>query len=144
MGRILAIDYGFKRVGLAVTDPLRIIAGPLEMVHSKDLFTYLDAYFKKESVDIIVIGMPKDLDNNATDSTSQVVGVVRTLRKKYENIKVIEYDERFTSKIAFQRIIETGVNKKKRKDKGEIDIMSAIVILQDFMSSRLFNEMGKL
>ena len=102
MGRILAIDYGHKRVGLAVTDPLQLIATPLETVHSQDLLAYLKAYHLREPLAALVIGMPKNLNNEATDSTSAVVGVVRRLRKEFPEVPVHEIDERFTVNLLVQ------------------------------------------
>lgn len=133
MARILGIDYGTKRVGLAVTDPLQIIATGLDTVHSMDLFTFIKNYIKTEEVEGIVIGMPKNLNNEATHSTPHVVGVVRKLRKEFPDIKITEVDERFTSKLAFNTMIESGISKKKRADKGTIDKVSATIILQSYL-----------
>ena len=126
MARILGIDYGTKRVGLAVTDPLQIIATGLETIHSMDLFSFIKNYIKTEEVEGIVIGMPKNLNNEATHSTPHVVGVVRKLKKEFPNIAVHEVDERFTSKLAFNTMIESGVSKKKRAEKGIIYQASAV------------------
>jgi putative Holliday junction resolvase len=133
MARILGIDYGTKRVGLAVTDPLQIIATALDTVHSMDLFSFIKEYMKTEEIERIVIGMPKNLNNEATHSTPHVVGVVRKLKKEFPQIPVIEVDERFTSKLAFNTMIASGINKKKRAEKGTIDKLSATIILQSYL-----------
>ena len=133
MARILGIDYGTKRVGLAVTDPLQIIATALDTVHSMDLFSFIKEYMKTDEIERIVIGMPKNLNNEATHSTPHVVGVVRKLKKEFPQIPVIEVDERFTSKLAFNTMIASGINKKKRAEKGTIDKLSATIILQSYL-----------
>jgi putative holliday junction resolvase len=136
MGRILAIDYGNKRVGLAVTDPLQIIAGPLETIHSKDLLAYLKAYMEREEVEGLVVGMPQTLAGKPTDVTSAVVGVVRKLKKEFPNLPVHMVDERYTSLIAKQTMLAGGVKKMDRRNKATIDRISAILILQSFLESR--------
>lgn len=133
MARILAIDYGTKRVGLAVTDPLQLIATGLDTVHSLDLFSFIKEYMKTEELERIVIGMPKNLNNEATHSTPHVVGVVRKLKKEFPTLAITEVDERFTSKLAFNTMIASGVNKKKRAEKGVIDKLSATIILQSYL-----------
>lgn len=133
MARILAIDYGTKRVGLAVTDPLQIIATALETIHSQDLFSYIKNYITTEEVERIVIGMPKNLKNEATNATPHVVGVVRKLKKTFPEIAISEIDERLTSKIAFKTMIDSGISKKKRAEKGTIDKLSATIILQSYL-----------
>ena len=134
MGRILAIDYGSKRVGLAVTDPLRIIANGLTSVHSKDLIKFLEEYLKNEVVDIIVVGEPKTLQNNKSDSARFIDPFVVHLTKKFPNIKIERYDERFTSALAHQTMLMGGLKKKDRQDKATVDVISAIIILQDYMT----------
>ena len=134
MGRILAIDYGSKRVGLAVSDSLRIIATGLTTVHSKDLIAYLEDYFKKETVDIIVVGEPKTLQNNKSDSARFIDPFVVHLRKKFPDKKIERYDERFTSAMAHQTMLAGGLKKKDRQAKDTVDMISAIIILQDYMS----------
>lgn len=135
MGRILAIDYGSKRVGLAVSDSLRIIATGLTTVHSKDLIVFLEDYFKKETVDIIVVGEPKTLQNNKSDSARFIDPFVTHLQRKFPDKKVVRYDERFTSAMAHRTILEAGLKKKDRQDKERVDMISAIIILQDYMNS---------
>lgn len=136
MGRILAIDYGNKRVGLAVTDPLQMIATPLETVHSKDLLAYLKTYHQRDPLSALVIGMPRTLLNEATDATSAVVGIVRSLRREFPEVPVHEIDERFTSRMAHAAMLEGGLSKKDRRDKATVDRVSATIILQSFLESR--------
>ncbi|MEI6020568.1 MAG: Holliday junction resolvase RuvX [Bacteroidota bacterium] len=137
MGRILAIDYGSKRVGLAVTDPLRIIASGLDTIHSKDLMAFLDQYFKKETVDIIVIGEPKTLQNIKSQSARFIDPFVQNLKKKFPEKRIERYDERFTSAIAKQTMLAGGLKKKDRQNKEMVDSISAIIILQDYMQANL-------
>ncbi len=136
MGRILAIDYGSKRVGLAVTDPLKIIASALDTVHSKDVIEYLKAYTQKEEVEAFVVGMPVNLDGADTNNTPQVKGFIKTLKKALPEIPVHLHDERFTSSMALSAMISSGYSKKDRREKGNIDKISATIILQSFMESK--------
>lgn len=135
MGRILAIDFGLKRTGLAVTDSLKIIANGLETVPTHTLITFLEAYFKKEIVDEVVIGMPKNLDNSDTDSTAGVRIFIKSFKKKFPELALHEHDERFTSKLAMQAMIAGGMSKKDRRQKGNIDRVSATIILQSYMEA---------
>ena len=135
MGRILAIDYGTKRVGIAVTDPLKIIATALTTVHSKDIITYLIAYTQKEEVELIVVGLPKQMDGQASDSEVHIVQFLAKLKQSLPQIPVIRYDERFTSKMAFQTLIDSGYKKKQRQDKKLLDSVSATLILQGYLLS---------
>jgi len=134
VGRVVAIDYGNKRVGIAVTDPLKLIATPLDTVHAKDILDFLKAYTQKEAVEAFVVGMPKNLDNNPTDVTSAVVGFVRKLKKELPDIPVHTVDERFTSKMAFQAMIDGGLKKKDRRNKETVDKVSATIILQSYLT----------
>lgn len=134
MGRILAIDYGSKRVGIAVTDSLRLIASGLTNVHSKDLIKFLEDYLKKEIVDIIVVGEPKTLQNNKSDSARFIDPFVIHLQRKFPEMKIERYDERFTSALAHQTMLMGGLKKKDRRDKETVDVISAIIILQDYMT----------
>lgn len=134
MGRIVAIDYGGKRTGLAVTDPLQIIATALETVPSSEVLAYLKKYAIAEEVDAFVIGDPKNLDGSATDATSLVKTFILKLENAFPDKKVHLIDERFTSKMAVQSMIASGTKKKDRRVKGNIDKISATIILQDFMS----------
>jgi putative Holliday junction resolvase len=134
MARIMAIDYGSKRVGIAVTDTLQIIASGLTTVHSKDLITYLEAYLKKEQVECIVVGEPKTLQNEASDSARYIEPFVIHLTRKFPNIKIARYDERFTSVLAHQTMLMGGLKKKDRANKDTVDMVSATIILQDYLS----------
>ncbi|WBA40943.1 Holliday junction resolvase RuvX [Hymenobacter canadensis] len=136
MGRILAIDYGHKRVGLAVTDPLQLIATPLDTIHSKDLLAYVKAYHQREPLAALVVGMPRTLLNEATDSTSAVVGLLRTLRRELPEVPVHEIDERYTSRMAQAAMLAGGLGKKDRRDKATVDKVAATLILQSFLESR--------
>jgi putative Holliday junction resolvase len=135
MARIMAIDYGSKRVGIAVTDPLQIIASGLTTVHSKDLITYLETYLKKEQVECIVVGEPKTLQNEASDSARYIDPFVTHLTRKFPNIKIARYDERFTSVLAHQTMLMGGLKKKDRANKDTVDMVSATIILQDYLAS---------
>lgn len=137
MGRVVAIDYGLKRTGLAVTDPLKIIASPLETVRTHDLLTYLQKYLSSEDVESFAIGMPKNLNNKDTDSTRFVRSFINLLRKQFPEIPIYEVDERFTSKIATDAMIQGGMKKKERRKKENVDKLSATIILQSFLDSQL-------
>lgn len=136
MGRILALDYGTKRVGIAATDEFQIIASPLDTVHSKDLVQYLIAYVQKNEVEVIVVGEPKTLSNLPTDSTKVIDEFVVHLGRKIPSIRVERVDERFTSVMAKQSILMAGAGKKKRQDKGLVDAVSATLILQSYLSQK--------
>ena len=133
MGRILAIDYGEKRVGLAVTDYMQVIATKLTTVPAIDIFGFLKDYFTREEVDMIVVGNPKQLDNTPSQSAKAVMTFVDNLSKTFPEMDIYMIDERYTSKIASQTIAKSGLKKKKRQEKGLIDEVSAVLILQDFM-----------
>lgn len=136
MGRILAIDYGRKRVGLAVTDPLQIIASPLDTVHSKDVIQYIKDYDKAENIEAIVLGMPMNLNNQPTDATLGAQQFENLLKKQFPEKPVYLQDERFTSKMAMDAMIAGGMKKKDRREKGNVDRISATIILQSFLESR--------
>lgn len=133
MGRILAIDYGRKRVGIAVTDPLKIIATGLTTVHSKDIYTFLEDYIKKQEVEIIVVGYPVNLKNEGSQSLQFINPFIKKLINKFSNITIDTYDERFTSKMAQAAMIEGGVKKKDRQNKALTDKISAVIILQSYL-----------
>ena len=133
MGRVVAIDYGLKRTGIAVTDPLRIIATPLETVPTTTLFEFLIAYAKKETVDEFVVGMPKKLSNEDSEIAPVVRKFVDALRLKFPEKPVHLADERFTSSMAMKAMIEGGMKKKDRQVKGNVDKISATLILQSFL-----------
>ncbi len=137
LGRILAIDFGQKRVGLAVTDTLQIIATGLTTVHSKDIFVFLEDYFKKEQVDKIIVGFPKTLSNEDSQAMEFVKPFVKKLREKFSRQEIVLFDERFTSKMAFQAMIDGGLKQKARRDKALIDKMSAVILLQSYMEIKI-------
>jgi putative holliday junction resolvase len=135
MPRILAIDYGLKRTGLAVTDPLKIIATALTTVESPKLIQFLKDYFKKEEVELIVIGEPKNWDESDTHATPLVKKLVEKLKKEFPHMPLKMVDERYTSKMASDAIIEMGIRKKDRRDKSLVDKVAATIILQEYMRS---------
>lgn len=134
MGRILALDYGLKRTGIAVTDPLKIIANPLTTVDSDKLLVFLQDYCKKEELETIVIGMPKDLFNRETHGTAGAKKIIEVLKQKFPAIPIVEMDERFTSKMAFDTLLSAGAKKSDRQDKEKIDKLSATLILQSYLA----------
>lgn len=136
MARILAIDYGLKRTGLAVTDPLQIIATGLKTVASKELVNFLKDYFSKEEVELIIIGEPKNLDDTDTHATPLVEKTIKDLEKNFPAVPVQKVDERFTSKMASRAMIEMGLKKKKRRDKSLIDEIAATIMLQEYLKTR--------
>ena len=133
MARILAIDYGRKRCGVAVTDPLRIIATALATVPAAELWDYLQDYFAKEDVDCVVVGEPRQMDNTPSESERFITPFVNRFRKAYPDMPLVRVDERFTSKIAHQSMLDMGLRKKQRQDKALVDSMSAVLILQTYM-----------
>lgn len=133
----MAIDYGLKRTGIAVTDPLRIIATPLDTVESLSLIKFLQQYLQKEVVDEFVVGMPKTLANEDSSVAPAVRKFVEELKKTFSDKPVMMMDERFTSSIAKRSMIESGVKKKDRQNKGNVDKVSATILLQDYLNSRL-------
>lgn len=135
MGRILAIDYGTKRVGLAVSDPLKIIATALTTVPTQELLPYLQGYMAREEVEVLVVGLPKNLNAEDTNNTAPVKAFVKQLEKVFPHIPIRLVDERFTSKIALDTMIAGGSKKKDRRDKGRLDKISATIILQSYMES---------
>jgi putative holliday junction resolvase len=136
MGRILAIDYGLKRTGIAVTDPMRIIATALDTVESQKLIQFLKSYFQKEQVDEMVLGLPKRLNNTDTDMTAPVLKLADLLKKTFPEKPLALLDERFTSSIALKTMIAGGMKKKDRQVKGNVDKISATIILQDYMQGK--------
>ena len=133
MGRILAIDYGTKRTGIAVTDPLQIIASSLTTVRSCDLIAFLKDYFAKETVDHVVIGMPTTLRNEPSENAQYVKIFEKQFKKEFPTMPISEIDERFTSTIAHQTMIAGGMKKKDRQNKEVVDSISATIILQSYM-----------
>ncbi|MDG4716348.1 Holliday junction resolvase RuvX [Winogradskyella marincola] len=135
MGRILAIDYGTKRTGLAVTDPMQIIASGLTTVETKELITYLKTYVDTEGVEKFVVGEPKQMDNTASESEVYIQKFLEKMVKEFPNIPIVRVDERFTSKMAFQTMIDSGLKKKQRQNKALVDEISATLILQSYLAS---------
>ena len=135
MGRIIAIDYGTKRTGLAVTDPLRIIANALETVETKQLEKYLADYFSKNDVDVIVLGKPSQMNGQPSETMRYIEPLAGRLRHAYPDKQVVLYDERFTSVMAHRTILESGIGKMARRDKALMDRISATIILQSYMDS---------
>ncbi|MGP1447242.1 MAG: Holliday junction resolvase RuvX [Candidatus Limimorpha sp.] len=136
MARIMALDLGRKRCGVAVTDPLQIIATGLTTVEAAKLSDFVKDYVAKEEVELIVIGEPKDLHNKPSDCSKYIEPIVNRLRKLLPQMKIVRFDERFTSAIAHQAMIDSGLKKKQRQDKALVDTISATLILQSFMQSR--------
>lgn len=136
MGRILSIDYGRKRVGIAVTDTLQIIASGLTTVHSKDIFDFLKEYTEKEKVDTFVVGYAKQMDNTDSESMKYIIPFTNRLKKLFPKIPFVFVDERFTSKIAKQTMIDGGLGKKARQNKELVDKISATIILQTYLEQK--------
>lgn len=137
MPRILAIDYGIKRTGLAVTDELQIIASGLTTVPTETIFTFLTDYFTKENVNKVLVGEPKQMNGQPSESTPIIEKFVAEFKEKFPTISVIRVDERFTSKIAFQTMIASGLSKKQRQNKGLVDEIAATILLQDFLTRKM-------
>lgn len=133
MPRILCIDYGKKRTGIAVTDPLQIIATGLTTVDSPELISFLKKYFLQEEVELIVIGDPKNLDDSDTHATPLVKQIIKRLEKEFPRIPIKKVDERFTSKMARQAMLEMGMKKKDRRNKRTVDEIAATIMLQEYM-----------
>lgn len=136
MGRILAIDYGTKRTGLAVSDNLQIIAGPLNTIPTAELLAFLDDYFKKEKVDCVVIGEPIPDEGAVSKVEIEIQKFLKKFREKFPDMPVEREDERFSSKMAHQALFEGGAKKKMRREKGLVDTISAVLILQSYMGHR--------
>lgn len=134
----MAIDYGGKRTGIAVTDEMQIIASGLTTVDTKNIFTFLENYFKSENISKIIVGEPKRMNNEASSIGPEIDKFVDKLSKLYPQIEIIRIDERFTSKIAFQTMIDSGLKKKQRQNKALVDEIAATILLQDYMSSNRF------
>ena len=135
MARILCIDYGLRRTGVAVTDPLQIIATGLTTVDSKELISFLKKYFQQEQVELMVIGEPKNLDDSDTHATPLVNAIIVKLKKEFPQIPIKTVDERYTSKMAKQAMIEMGMKKKDRHNKRTVDQIAATIMLQEYMQS---------
>lgn len=138
MGRILSIDYGKKRTGLAVTDPLKIIANGLTTVETSKLMEFLQDYLQKETVERIVVGLPKQMNGEDSENMKNITPFVNRLKKLYPQLPVVFYDERFTSVLAHKAMLESGIGKKARQNKALVDEISATIILQSYMESLNF------
>jgi putative Holliday junction resolvase len=136
MARILAIDYGRKRVGLAVTDPSQIIANRLTTIPAHTIWDFLNDYFLKEKVEAVVVGYPKQMNNEASEAVRYINPFLKKFQIQYPEMKLEIYDERFTSKMAFQTMIDGGLKKQKRQDKALIDGISATIILQSYLEQK--------
>jgi putative Holliday junction resolvase len=136
--RILAIDYGQKRTGIAVTDELQIIASGLTTIPSETAIDFLKDYFSKEKVAKVIIGEPRQMDNTPSESTAVIEAFVEKFKTAFPNMPVVRVDERFTSKLAFQAMIDSGLKKKQRGNKALIDEIAATIMLQDYLSRKMF------
>jgi len=136
MGRILAIDYGSKRVGLAVTDTLRMIASPLTTVHSTEVLDYMDEYMNKEEVDCVVVGEPKQMNGQASQAEALIQPFLKKMGERFPLLKVERMDERFTSKMAKQAMLDGGLKKMARRNKETVDKVSAAIILQSYLDKQ--------
>ncbi len=133
MARILAFDFGKIRIGIAATDELQIVASGLITVNTKEIFNFLDDYLSKEKVELFVVGEPKQMNNQPSESEVLIIPFIKKLENKFPNIPIKRVDERFTSKMAFQTMIDSGLNKKQRQNKALVDEISATIILQTYM-----------
>ncbi|WP_255497856.1 Holliday junction resolvase RuvX [Flavobacterium sp. I3-2] len=136
--RLLAIDYGGKRTGIAITDEMQIIASGLTTVETKQLFPFLQEYLSKEKVSKVIVGEPKRLNNEPSEIAPKIDEFVVKFKKLYPTIEVIRMDERFTSKMAFQTMIDSGLKKKQRQNKALVDEIAATILLQDYLNSKMF------
>lgn len=136
MARILCIDYGGKRTGIAVTDPLQIIATALQTVETHMLFVFLKNYLKLEEVERILIGHPQNLDNSPTHATPLVEAAIKRLNKEFPQLPIEQVDERFTSKLAGRAMLEMGMKKKQRREKGQVDQIAAAIMLQEYLAAK--------
>jgi len=136
MGRILALDYGKVRTGIAITDELQIIASGLTTVTTNELLQYLASYLEHEKVDLFIVGLPKQMNNELSESETLIVPFLKKLKEKFPHIPIERVDERFTSKMAFQTMIDSGLKKKQRQNKALVDEISATIILQTYLTSR--------
>jgi len=135
MARILSIDYGGKRTGLAVTDPLQIIATGLETIDSRELIPWLKKYVEQEEVELIIIGLPKNWDESDTHGTPLVEAAIKKIQKEFPNMPLKTVDERYSSKMAKDAMLEMGMKKKDRRDKKNVDVIAATIILQEYLQS---------
>ncbi|HEY0055171.1 MAG TPA: Holliday junction resolvase RuvX [Pedobacter sp.] len=138
MPRIMAFDYGTKRIGVAVTDPFQIIATGLTTIHPKDIIEFLKKYLSTETVECFVVGEPKQMDGTPSQSAQHVKGFITTLRKNFPDIQIAMADERFTSKMASETVSQSGFKKSERKNKERLDTISATIILQSYLEKKKF------
>ena len=138
MSRILAFDYGTKRIGVAVTDPLQIIATGLDTIHPKDILEYLKKYLLSEAVELFIVGEPKQMDGTPSQSAQHVKGFITTLKKNFPTIPVEVIDERFTSKMAAATVAQSGFKKSDRQNKERLDTISATIILQSYLEKKTY------
>ncbi|TVZ50919.1 Holliday junction resolvase RuvX [Dokdonia sp. Hel_I_53] len=136
MSRIIAIDYGTKRTGIAVTDELQMIASGLTTVATKDLMKFLKEFFKNENVSTLILGEPKRMSGEPSEVEKDILRFRESVEKAHPNLEIIRQDERFTSKMAFQTMIDSGLGKKKRQNKALVDEISATIILQDYLYNK--------
>ena len=136
MGRILAFDYGTKRIGIAVTDPLQLIASGLKTVETSEILTFLEAYCNDEEVVLFVVGLPKQMNNLPSESEQFIKSFIRNLKRTFPEIPIKRADERFTSKMALQSMIDSGIKKKQRQNKAMVDEISATLILQSYLNRK--------
>jgi putative holliday junction resolvase len=137
MGRLMGIDYGTKRTGIAVTDPLQMFGSGLTAIDTKDIYTFINNYLQTEPVDKFIVGMPTHIDGNPTHNTQNVINFIRSLKNKYPKIEVDIVDEAYTSKQAMQVLIKSGVKQKDRRNKKLIDEVSAAIILQEYLGNTM-------
>jgi putative Holliday junction resolvase len=137
MPRILAIDYGQKRTGIAVTDALQIIASGLTTIATETIFTFLESYFQQEDVVTVLVGDPKQMNGEPSQSAAMIEKFVQQLTIKFPSLKIIRVDERFTSKMAFQSMLDNGLKKKHRQNKALLDEISATIMLQDYLTRKM-------
>lgn len=136
--RLMAFDYGTKRIGIAVSDPMQIIATALDTIHPEKIWDFLKEYTAKEAVETFIVGKPVQMDGTASQSAQHVTGFVRRLKKEYPHIPIVEVDERFTSKIASAAIAQSNLKKQKKRQKGLVDTVSATLILQTYMETQSY------
>ncbi|HQW84047.1 MAG TPA: Holliday junction resolvase RuvX [Ferruginibacter sp.] len=138
MARILSIDYGGKRTGIAVTDPLQIIATGLDTINSHELIPWLKKYLQQEAVELLIIGLPKNWDDSDTHATALVETVIKKIQKEFPLLPLKTVDERYTSKMAKNAMLEMGMKKKDRRDKKNVDVIAATIMLQEYLQSKAY------
>jgi putative Holliday junction resolvase len=138
MARVMDVDYGTKRVGLAVTDALQMIASPLDTIHSKDVIDYIAQYHQKNELETLVVGLPKQMDGSLNEVEVHIKDFIKKVKQKLPHLHIERVDERFTSKLAMASMISAGATKKQRAEKGNIDKVSAAIILQSYLESKAY------